>query len=119
MKSGLFLLVSLLAVILPASLCAENHTALAVAKTIVQQQSPVYDQSGADNILLFDFLDNNSDDNSNVSERKKFFARKSSGYIASFFATNNTLRCRQTALTEGFLFVHRSSLTIFLQVFRL
>jgi hypothetical protein len=119
MMRVLFSLIFLLAIIFPAALRAEHHTVFEKVKACARQHRVVYDQSGADNILLFDLPEDNSDDNTNESEKKRPFTGKSSGCITSLFSSNNTLRCQKAALTEGFILTHRYSLTIFLQVFRL
>lgn len=119
MKIVLFCLVVSLAIFLPASLPAGEVKTVPCFKITQQKYTFDYYQSGRENIFFYDLLADTSDDDTTDSERKKLSSGKSLFQNSPFHPNHISVSNIKRGLPGGFLVILRSSLSIFISVFRL
>jgi hypothetical protein len=80
--------------------------------------SPYY-QAAGDNTLIYDVLEEYSDDDVNESDRKKLYSDKSLLHKAYYLVESSNSRSVNKPLHTRYLFTARSSLSVFISVLRI
>ena len=119
MKKILFFLSIAFAIFSPNTLCADDTELQSGCKIAEHESAFDCSQSNRDNLFFDIYFEDLSNDDSNDSERKKFSSAKIAHFNTYILAQNFPNNTFIKVFSTKFLFLRKTPLYIFINVFRL